>query len=158
MKSRWKYPIALLAMVALGCQFLASTPALAEEDPPTLAESLAAAKEQGRPLMILGTAHACGSCVILKKRLQSEEAIQESVAQFVHHVVYLDEDQQLEPFMEQFELSMDDLAAPMMYVVNADGEHVATKLGLPAGDELGTFLSEALKKANAKANAKKDAS
>ena len=69
------------------------------------------------------------------------------VAQFVQHVVYLDEAEQLNPFLEQFNLKIEDLAAPMLYIVSSEGKHLVTKLGAPAGDELPALLREGLEKA-----------
>lgn len=90
------------------------------------------------------------ACEVLKKRLASEEALQGSVAQFVQLLVYLDESEQLDPFVEKFNLTEDDLAAPMLYIVGPDGEPVDSKLGFPPGDELPTLLTESLKKVAAK--------
>lgn len=89
------------------------------------------------------------SCEILKKRLAVEEGLQGLVAQYVQHVVYLDESEQLNPFLEQFNLNVDDLAAPMLYIVSSEGKHLVTKLGAPAGDELPALLREGVEKAAA---------
>lgn len=87
--------------------------------------------------------------MILKKRLDEEDALQGQVAQFVQLLVYLDEAEQLDPFVEKFRLTEDDLAAPMLYIVSPDGELLVSKLGSPAGDELKAILDEGLKKAAA---------
>lgn len=75
------------------------------------------------------------------------------VAQYVYLVIYLDESEQLDPFVEQFDLTEDDLAAPMLYLTTAEGQFISTKLGLPGGDELPTLLRDGLKKAAAAAEA-----
>ena len=49
MNYRWRISVALLAIFVMGCQ--------ADAAPPTLENSLALAKANGTPVLIVGTAH-----------------------------------------------------------------------------------------------------
>ena len=148
---------ALLVAGLIGCQQpAAESPDAADAGgaatadaaaPATLAEALTLASEKSAPLMIIGTAHGCGSCEVLKKRLKEDADIQDLVAQFVQLVVYVDEDDQLNPVKETFGLNDADVGAPMLYVGSADGDEIAATIGNPPGDELPEFLEMALARA-----------
>lgn len=134
----------LHALWALVCVALLAVPAAAQEFAEggmSVADTLQASRESGKPILALIGSRTCGPCMALKERLKTERALQPILAQFVPLIL---ESGSVESAEWRRQFTDNSMFIPIMHVVRADGQQLFGDVA-PQGDQLQPFLIQHLK-------------